>query len=109
MDEEVTGELAHRWPSSNWSPTTIRSESLRSYVRPEHLQLATALIYNPTLTIPFLAMEGGTYSSIYPGVFAFDGGLGRTDLSKKDSLAYPYDPQTSEEVGSLSRVPCQLS
>jgi hypothetical protein len=51
-------------------------------------------------------MEGGTYSFIYPGLSASDGG--QIDPWKKDSLAYPYDSQAqiSEEVaqvGSLSR------
>ena len=101
---EVSTVKSHdQWTGNRPIPTTIGSESLRSYVRPEYLQLPTALIHNPTLTISFLAMEGGTYSLLYPGVFAINGG--RTDPLKEDSLAYPYDPQISEEVPSrlLSR------
>lgn len=51
-------------------------------------------------------MEGGTYSFIYPGLSASDGG--QIDPWKKDSLAYPYDSQAqiSEEVAQVgSPVP----
>jgi hypothetical protein len=66
---------------------------LGHYARPKRLQVVTALVFEPTLAIPFLAMEGGTY----PFITLYGGCTGPW---KQDSFALPHDPQISEKVGT---------